>query len=74
MAGGQERTKLLQAEAKKKAKTEIHFLERNKEHMRYAAFRAQGLFVGSGVVEAGWKTLIGQRLKRMFTSAFFLII
>ncbi len=32
--------------------------------MRYADFRAQGLFVGSGVVEAGCKTLIGQRMKR----------
>jgi hypothetical protein len=39
-------------------------LEQNKEHMRYAAFRAQGLFVGSGVIEAGCKTLIGQRLKQ----------
>jgi len=51
-------------EAKKKAETQIHFLEQNKEHMRYAAFRAQGLFVGSGVVEAGCRTLIGQRLKQ----------
>jgi hypothetical protein len=53
-----------EAEAKKRAETEIHFLEHNKEHMRYRAFRAQGLFVGSGVVEAGCKTLIGQRLKQ----------
>jgi hypothetical protein len=51
------------AEAKKKAETEIHYLEKNAEHMRYAEFRAQALFVGSGVVEAGCKTLIGQRLK-----------
>ena len=52
------------AEAKKKAETEIHYLEKNVQHMRYAQFRAQGLFVGSGVVEAGCKTLIGQRLKQ----------
>jgi hypothetical protein len=51
-------------EAKKKAETEIHYLEKNKERMRYAEFRAQGLFVGSGVVEAGCKTIIGQRLKQ----------
>ncbi len=31
--------------------------------MRYAEFCSQGLFVGSGVVEAGCKTIIGQRLK-----------
>ena len=52
------------AEVKKKAEIEIHYLEKNKEYMRYAEFRAQGLFVGSGVVEAGCKTLIGQRLKQ----------
>jgi len=52
------------AEAKKKAEMEIHYLEKNKEYMQYGAFRAQGLFIGSGVVEAGCKTLIGQRLKQ----------
>ena len=61
----QARQKLPQdPETKKKAETEIHYLEKNKEHMRYSQFRAQGLFVGSGVVEAGCKTLIGQRLKQ----------
>ena len=32
--------------------------------MRYAAFREQGFFIGSGVIEAGCKTVIGQRLKQ----------
>ena len=31
--------------------------------MRYHWFRQCGLFAGSGVVEAGCKTVIGQRLK-----------
>ena len=53
-----------EGEAKKKAEVEIHYLEKNAGHMRYAEFRAQGLFVGSGVVEAGCKTLIGHRLKQ----------
>jgi hypothetical protein len=53
-----------EVEAKKKAEVEIHYLEKNTESMRYAEFRAQGLFVGSGVVEAGCKTVIGQRLKQ----------
>jgi hypothetical protein len=52
------------AETQKKAEIEIHYLEKNTEYMCYAEFRAQGLFVGSGVVEAGCKTLIGQRLKQ----------
>lgn len=32
--------------------------------MRYKSFRDQGLFVGSGVIEAGCKTIIGHRLKQ----------
>ena len=31
--------------------------------MRYPKFRRQHLFVGSGVIEAGCKTVIGARLK-----------
>jgi hypothetical protein len=34
------------------------------ERMRYPEFRRQHLFVGSGVIEAGCKTVIGSRLKR----------
>ena len=52
------------SETKKRAETEIHYLDKNKERMRYAQFRVQGLFVGSGVVEAGCRALIGQRLKQ----------
>ena len=37
---------------------------RNAERVRYPAFRAQGVFAGSGVMEAGCKTVIGARLKR----------
>lgn len=39
------------------------YFERNAERMRYPKFRAQGLFVGSGVVEAGCRTVVGKRLK-----------
>jgi hypothetical protein len=49
---------------KKAAEAEIRYLDKNKERMRYTEFRAQGLFIGSGVVEAGCKTVIGQRLKQ----------
>ena len=40
------------------------YFEKNKQRMRYEDFRKQGLFVGSGVVEAGCRTVIGQRLKQ----------
>ena len=43
---------------------EIGYFERNKERMRYADFRKRGLFVGSGVLEAGCRTVVGQRLKQ----------
>jgi len=43
---------------------EIGYFEKNKERMRYAEFRGRGLFVGSGVLEAGCRTVIGQRLKQ----------
>ncbi len=42
----------------------LGYFETNKERMRYAEFRKQGLFVGSGVIEAGCKMIVGQRLKQ----------
>ena len=53
-----------QADTLQKAMTELHYLEENKNRMRYAYFRKQGLFVGSGVIEAGCKSIIGSRLKQ----------
>ncbi|MCJ7787647.1 MAG: ISKra4 family transposase [Methyloceanibacter sp.] len=52
------------AQLAKIVSNEADYFERNAERMRYPKFRAQGLFVGSGVVEAGCKTVIGSRLKR----------
>jgi hypothetical protein len=43
---------------------EVNYFRNNAERMRYADFRKRGMFVGSGVVEAGCKTVVGQRLKR----------
>jgi len=43
---------------------EVNYFRNNTERMRYADFRQRAMFVGSGVVEAGCKTVIGQRLKR----------
>ena len=40
------------------------YFERNAERMRYPEFRRQHLFVGSGVIEAGCKIVIGSRLKQ----------
>jgi hypothetical protein len=51
-------------EVTEKIRTEADYLERNAERMRYPKFRRQHLFVGSGVIEAGCKTVIASRLKR----------
>jgi hypothetical protein len=40
------------------------FFQRNKKRMSYAAFRRQGLPIGSGPVEAACKTLVKTRLGR----------
>jgi hypothetical protein len=42
---------------------QLGYFETNAHRMRYAHFRDLGMFVGSGVVEAGCKAVIGQRLK-----------
>jgi hypothetical protein len=47
-----------------KIRTEADYFERNAERMRYPRFRRQHLFVGSGVIEAGCKTVVGSRLKQ----------
>jgi hypothetical protein len=51
-------------EAVNNIRTESDYFERNAERMRYPKFRRQHLFVGSGVIEAGCKTVIGSRLKQ----------
>lgn len=43
---------------------EAEYFETNKLRMCYKYFRGRGFFVGSGVVEAGCKTVIGHRLKQ----------
>ena len=51
-------------EVAEKIRTEADYFERNAERMRYPQFRRQHLFVGSGVIEAGCKTVVASRLKR----------
>jgi hypothetical protein len=40
------------------------YVTNNRDRMNYPDFRAKGLSVGSGVVEAGCKVVVGTRLKR----------
>jgi len=43
---------------------EIAYFETNAKRTRYGHFQAQGYFIGSGVVEAGCKTVVGRRMKQ----------
>lgn len=55
-AGGPESQKLIDNAA--------GYFRTNAGRMRYADFRRQGLFAGSGVAEAGCRVVVGERLKR----------
>jgi len=43
---------------------QLGYFVNNAERMKYRAFRRQGFFIGSGVIEAGCKTVIGARCKQ----------
>ena len=51
-------------ELAEKLQTEAEYFRRNARRMRYPKFRRQHLFVGTGVIEAGCKTVIGARCKQ----------
>lgn len=51
-------------EAAEGVRREADYFAANAQRMRYPAFRRQHLFVGSGVIEAGCKTIVGTRRKR----------
>ena len=48
----------------KEVLTEAEYFATNASRMNYPDFREKGFFVGSGVIEAGCKAVVGQRLKR----------
>jgi hypothetical protein len=52
------------ADLARKIRHEADYFATNAARMNYPNFRKQHLFVGSGVIEAGCKTVIGHRLKQ----------
>lgn len=42
----------------------LNYFKKNRDRMRYRSFRKAGYFIGSGVVEAGCKTVVGKRTKQ----------
>lgn len=43
---------------------QINYLQNHSSRTQYGRYRQAGLFIGSGVVEAGCKTVVGRRLKQ----------
>jgi hypothetical protein len=43
---------------------ELNYFVDNVQRMQYGSFRRQGFFIGSGVIEAGCKTVVGGRCKQ----------
>jgi len=64
LVGALRSTKARNPEVVEKLHAEADYFERNAERMRYPKFRRQHLFVGSGVIEAGCKTVVASRFKR----------
>ena len=48
----------------KDAMREFKYYRSNARRMKYDEYRANGWFIGSGVIESGCKTVIGQRFKQ----------
>ncbi len=53
-----------ETELAEKIRNDADYFATNAARMNYPKFRKQHLFVGSGVIEAGCKTVIGPRLKQ----------
>jgi len=49
---------------RKTALCEMGYFKKNAERMMYHSFRKEGYFIGSGVIEAGCKSVIGKRTKQ----------
>ena len=52
------------AEAQETVRTERGYFDKHRRRMQYPQFRARGMMIGSGPVEAACKVVVGQRLKR----------
>ena len=56
--------KNMKARLGKDAMREYRYYRGNAGRMKYDEYRANGWFIGSGVIESGCKTVIGQRFKQ----------
>jgi len=64
IASARQRLQDLPPELRNSVEKQIGYFETNKDRMLYKTYRSKGYFYGSGVVEAGCRTVVGQRLKQ----------
>jgi hypothetical protein len=63
IAAARHRLRDLGPPAEEKLEKQIAYFENHQDKMRYKTYRQAGLFYGSGVIEGGCRSVIGQRLK-----------
>ncbi|MCK5676432.1 MAG: hypothetical protein KAH99_05405, partial [Verrucomicrobia bacterium] len=51
-------------ENREETERQLTYFRNNLEAMRYDVFRSKGMFIGSGVMEAGCKNVVGERCKK----------
>jgi len=56
--------KIATEENEEESEKRLNYFRNNLEAMRYDLFRSRGMFIGSGVIEAGCKSVVGERCKR----------
>jgi len=49
---------------REEAERQLNYFRKNLDALRYDVFRSKGMFIGSGVIEAGCKGVVGQRCKQ----------
>jgi hypothetical protein len=64
IASAHRRLRELDQQIQPQIQKQIAYFENNQDRMLYKSYRQKGYFYGSGVVEAGCKTVVGQRLKQ----------
>lgn len=56
--------KLATDQNREETQRRLNYFRNNLDAMRYDVFRSKGMFIGSGVIEAGCKTVVGDRCKK----------
>ena len=56
--------KLAPEKIQEEAQRQLNYFRNNLDAMRYDEFRSRGMFIGSGVIEAGCKSVVGKRCKQ----------